>query len=120
MSRWAAHILIGAQWPAGNAQIQGCGRANILRHVAAINLKKAPGGAASNMRIIHAHARRDAEFICEQVASTQPDVTVVSGTLWICEDIFGLDRTRRVGQRPCYVLHDLRLGALVRFWHPQA
>lgn len=100
--------------------MHGEGRARILRQVAAVNLKKTPGGAVASMRSIHAHAKRDAEFIREQVALYQPDLTIACGTFWICEEIFGLDPDLRGGQPPCHVHRDPRLGALVSFWHPQA
>jgi len=52
----------------------------VLRTIAVMNLKKAPGTATSNMREIGDSAKKDREFLRRQFALYDPDIVITCGT----------------------------------------
>jgi hypothetical protein len=120
LARWTAHVLDNATYR-DVADMSKQDRVRLQRRIAAVNLKKIPGGSTSNMDEIERFALADAPFIREQISIYKPHLTVACGTFQIAERVFGLSPEERLkwGERHFHRQHP-DLGVLTSFWHPQS
>lgn len=120
LGRWTAHVLENATYR-DVADMSKQNRIRLQRRIAAVNLKKIPGGSTSDMDEIERFALEDASFIREQISIYKPHLTIACGTFQIAERVFGLNPGDRLkwGERHFHRTHPT-LGTLVSFWHPQS
>ncbi|MFH1373402.1 MAG: hypothetical protein ABII79_06390 [bacterium] len=87
VARWAHGIL--HDFPSFDENMLREELTESLHRVAAINLKKATGGASSDMSVINAYAFRDRELLLKQIGEIKPELIVACGTfdilVWLLE-----------------------------------
>ena len=82
---------------------------------AIINLKKSPGGPASNNKIIEIYAIDDKEFIKKEIKIISPEIVICGGTFAICEKIFeGVEEIRE----KLYRVRELGDMLWIKCYHP--
>ena len=96
-------------------------RINALKKIAAVNIKKIPGGGAADVDELHEFAHGNGEFIRRQIDLYRPNLIVgcgsdVSGVLF--EDVYGEPEWRRTRRGTRYAA----LGSATYFdyFHPNA
>lgn len=77
IARWAQALLEGGEFH--ETRFTREERWALLRRISAMNLKKAGGGGSARDSVIRKHARRDWEFLREQLLLYLPDIMVCCG-----------------------------------------
>lgn len=77
IARWTIALLDGGEYPKYISREQ---RANILSRIAFINLKKEGGGSHADSTKIADAAKRDSEYIKQQIEMYYPDIIICCGT----------------------------------------
>ena len=99
-------------------------RIEALRPIAAMNLKKSPGGSRTNRRDLASVARADRDLLIEQFHLYSPDLVICCGDVvgdLMCE-ILQLDPAkawRSTAKNVGYIEHANR-KYLISYYHPQA
>lgn len=87
IARWSAGIL--RRFPPFEEVDDYATMKDSLLSVAAINLKKTPGGADADLEKVNAYARMDRRFIIDQIEIIDPDIIVACGTfshlIWLLD-----------------------------------
>jgi hypothetical protein len=83
---------------------------------AVVNVKKSKGKKSSNLVEIENYAKKDKEWIRQQVAMIRPDIVICGGTFRAFEILWGSEA------KPVYDLRVYRVGDrfFVDFWHHPA
>ena len=79
ISRWTAGILFNKEFDDVKS-ISKDDRIKYLAPIAAINLKKTPGSASSDYRIIRQFARDDKAYILDELKAIDPEIIICCGT----------------------------------------
>lgn len=79
ISRWTAGILFNKEFDDVKS-ISKDDRIKYLAPIAAINLKKTPGSASSNNKIISSFARDDKAYILDELKAIDPEIIICCGT----------------------------------------
>ncbi len=64
-------------------------REDTLKSICAINLKKKPGKGGANLKVLEKTARKDSQFIQQQYAIYDPDLTLCCGTGQLFKEVVG-------------------------------
>lgn len=72
---------------------------NYIKMIAALNLKKRPGGKTSKIEEIQSAAEEDKEFILKEIAIIDPQIVVCCGTFETCHNIGLFNNLTRVDHR---------------------
>jgi hypothetical protein len=87
VARWGVGILHGAPFPPKEMDKEHL--KSSMRRIAAINLKKAIGGAQADARQLHVAAHRDRDLLGEQIRALAPHLVVACGTfeplIWLLD-----------------------------------
>lgn len=79
ISRWTAGLLFNKEFD-GVKSISKDDRIKYLAPIAAVNLKKTPGSASSNNKVIRQFARDDKAFIIDELKAIDPEIIICCGT----------------------------------------
>lgn len=121
VTRWA--LALGAVG-AANKSVEGIDehlRREVLSHIAAINLKKAPGRSTAYSQQIRDAAAENSEIIRAQIVECDPDIIICCGSVVAdcLDEMFSeekLFRGRKGGRRYGTIGRSIALD----FWHPAA
>jgi len=94
-------------------------RKKALSFIAAINIKKIPGGGYSNNDELDRFARENKDFLKKQFGLYNSDVIVCCSTWYLLEELFGKfndSKWTSRGVRFC----EYKGKFIVDYWHPQA
>ncbi len=89
IARWAAGII--NDFPPYNEIDNSESLKENLSKIAAINLKKASGGASANLSKINAYAHLDKNLLREQIKMIRPDIIIACGTFDILIWLLNID-----------------------------
>lgn len=79
ISRWTAGLVFGKKFDDVKS-INKADRIKYLAPIAAINLKKTPGSASSDYRIISKFAKDDKAYILDELKVIDPEIIICCGT----------------------------------------
>lgn len=79
ISRWTAGLLFNKEFD-GVKSISKDDRIKYLAPIAAVNLKKTPGSASSNNKVIRQFARDDKAYIIDELKAIDPEIIICCGT----------------------------------------
>lgn len=119
ISRWTAGLVFNKEFDSVSS-INKDDRIKYLAPISAINLKKTPGSASSNNKIISSFARDDKAYILDELKAIDPEIIICCGT----GDIFMeeiLDKNSsdfiQVNDDLYYYWHNDKL--IIKYRHPQ-
>lgn len=75
VARWTSMILDGRYWEFVPKDVLD----DMVRNIAAVNLKKSPGGSSADPRAVREAARRDAALLKRQIQLYEPDLILACG-----------------------------------------
>jgi hypothetical protein len=123
IARWTQVILsypVPVKWNALDT-IGEHDRRKILRNIAFMNVKKAPGGGVAVRKAILAASERNAALIREQISLTAPDIIIVCGDPLekAYENIYGRDNCPWImGPHGCRLIKGEQSPDVISFYHP--
>lgn len=79
ISRWTAGLVFGKKFDDVKS-INKADRIKYLAPIAAINLKKTPGSASSDCKVIRQFARDDKAYIIDELKAVDPEIIICCGT----------------------------------------
>lgn len=79
ISRWTAGLVFGKKFDDVKS-INKADRIKYLAPIAAINLKKTPGSASSDCKVIRDFARDDKAYIIDELKAVDPEIIICCGT----------------------------------------
>lgn len=119
ISRWTAGLLFNKEFDDVKS-ISKDDRIKYLAPIAAINLKKTPGSASSNNKIISSFARDDKAYIIDELKAIDSEIIICCGTGDIfIEEILDKDASNftKVNDDLFYYWYNDKL--IIKYRHPQ-
>lgn len=119
ISRWTAGLLFNKEFDDVKS-ISKDDRIKYLAPIAAINLKKTPGSASSNNKVIRQFARDDKAYILDELKAIDPEIIICCGTGDIfIEEILDKDASnfKKANDDLFYYWHNDKL--ILKYRHPQ-
>lgn len=102
------------------AEVDAERRRRTLRSIAALNLKKFPGGHTTDGGVLRAAALEDKLFLEKQFAIYDPDIVIFCGTCDLYCGIFELDAPSKCTQRGVLYYEFKPKHFMVSYAHPEA
>lgn len=127
ITRWTEGIRLVYNHPKADmhwaqfASISEDRRRKTLRNIAAMNLKKSPGGHTSNTHELHQIAKQDQAFLREQFDLYKPDVVVCCGSSVALEisKILKIPKWQQSSRGVEYAIYDSDC-TVFSYCHPEA